>query len=191
MRFESCDSKVAVSIERMRFDSESIFCDSTFLRFDSLFCFSLRNFWRFQARDSGNCAILDSRFCAAKFRGAQIRNEKAAQRESSWPGCLADVRHPCDVWSQKHSPQSLGAQENRVLSRTSMTRGSLRKTLCFGLIFCSLCKSFRNTPSTAGNSMTSSERPSPEPLLKEEASSAVLGGREFWKCSGAFKCLGL
>ena len=28
--------------------------------------------------------------------------------------------------------------------------------------------------------MTSSERPSPEPLLKKEASPAVLGGREFW-----------
>ena len=49
---------------------------------------------------------------------------------------------------------------------------------------------FRNTPST-GNSMTGSERPSPEPLLKKEASPAVLGGREFWKCSGAFKCLEL
>ena len=34
----------------------------------------------------------------------------------------------------------------------------------------------RNTPSTAGNSMTGSERPSPEPLLKKEASPAVLGG---------------
>ena len=34
----------------------------------------------------------------------------------------------------------------------------------------------RNTPSTAGNSMTSSERPAPEPILKKEASPAVLGG---------------
>ena len=49
----------------------------------------------------------------------------------------------------------------------------------------------RNTPSTAGNSMTGSERHSPEPLLKEEASLAVLGGREFWKCSGSLKCLEL
>ena len=39
--------------------------------------------------------------------------------------------------------------------------------------------------------MTSSERPSPEPLLRKEASPAVLGGREFWKCSGGFKCLEL
>ena len=49
----------------------------------------------------------------------------------------------------------------------------------------------RNTPSTAGNSMTGFERPSPEPLLKKEASPAVLGGRKFWKYSGAFKCLEL
>ena len=33
-----------------------------------------------------------------------------------------------------------------------------------------------NTPSTAGNSMTGSGRPSPEPLLKKEAPPAVLGG---------------
>ena len=45
--------------------------------------------------------------------------------------------------------------------------------------------------STAGNSMTGSERPSPEPLLKKEASPAVLGGREFWKRSGSLKCLEL
>ena len=44
----------------------------------------------------------------------------------------------------------------------------------------------RNTPSI-GNSMTGFERP----LLKIEASPAVLGGREFWICSGAFKCLEL
>ena len=37
-----------------------LYCDSTF------FGFSLQSFWRFQARDSGNCAIRDSRFCAAK-----------------------------------------------------------------------------------------------------------------------------
>ena len=49
----------------------------------------------------------------------------------------------------------------------------------------------RNTPSTAGNSMTGSERPSLEPLLKKEASPAVLVGRQFWKRSGAFKCLEL
>ena len=39
--------------------------------------------------------------------------------------------------------------------------------------------------------MTSSERPSPEPILKKEASPAVLGGREFWKRSGSLKCLEL
>ena len=36
----------------------------------------------------------------------------------------------------------------------------------------------RDTLSTAGNSLTGSERPSPEPLLKKEASPAVLGGGE-------------
>ena len=51
--------------------------------------------------------------------------------------------------------------------------------------------SIRNTPSTAGNSMTGSERPSPEPILKKEAPPAVLGGREFWKRSGSLKCLEL
>ena len=35
--------------------------------------------------------------------------------------------------------------------------------------------------------MTSSERPSPEPILKKEASPAVLGGRKFWKRSYALE----
>ena len=47
----------------------------------------------------------------------------------------------------------------------------------------------RNTLSTAGNSMTSSERPSPEPIPEKEAFQAVLRGGEFWKCSGSLKCL--
>ena len=71
---ESCDSNRAIprSLETLTCcdsdgDSESIFRDSTLLRFHSFFCFSLRNFWRFQARDSGNRAIRDSRFCAAKL----------------------------------------------------------------------------------------------------------------------------
>ena len=37
----------------------------------------------------------------------------------------------------------------------------------------------------------SSESPSPESILKKEASPAVLGGREFWKRSGSLKCLEL
>ena len=37
--------------------------------------------------------------------------------------------------------------------------------------------------------MTSSERPSPEPLLKKEPPPAILGGREFWKCSEIDKTL--
>ena len=49
----------------------------------------------------------------------------------------------------------------------------------------------RNTLSTAGNSKTSSERPSPEPILKKEAPPAGLGGRQFWKRSGSLKCLEL
>ena len=44
------------------------FRDSTRLRFESFFCFSLRSFWQFQARDSENRAIRDSRFRAAKGR---------------------------------------------------------------------------------------------------------------------------
>ena len=40
----------------------------------------------------------------------------------------------------------------------------------------SKCDKLRNTPSTAGNSMTGSGRPSPEPLLRKEASPAGLEG---------------
>ena len=48
----------------------------------------------------------------------------------------------------------------------------------------SKCMSFqnvRNTPSTAGNSMTGSERPFPEPLLKKEADF-------LWKVPAALGC---
>ena len=53
------------------------------------------------------------------------------------------------------------------------------------------CQHVINTLIAAGHSMTSSERPSPEPLLKKEASPAVLRGRQLWKCSGSFVCLEL
>ena len=52
-------------------DSESVFFDSTLLRFNSILCFSLRNFWRFLARDSWNRAIHTLRFCAAKWRSEE------------------------------------------------------------------------------------------------------------------------
>ena len=77
MRFESCDSSHALPrpfvaknpLEKL--DSELIFRDSTLLRFVRLICcFSLRNFWGFKARDSGNRAIHDSRFRAAKDENA-------------------------------------------------------------------------------------------------------------------------
>ena len=54
-----------------------------------------------------------------------------------------------------------------------------KKKPCAALLQCRTSLR-RNTPSTAGNSMTSSKRLSPEPFLKKEASPAVLGGREFW-----------
>ena len=67
-------------------DSEPIFLDSTLLRFDSIVCFWLRNFWRFQARESGNCASRDSPFCASKVQGKGLhcrvfrRNPRRLQR---------------------------------------------------------------------------------------------------------------
>ena len=54
-------------------DLESILCDSTLVRFDSLLCFSPQKNWRFQACNSG---IM--RFCAAKVL-AKIRKEKTNQ----------------------------------------------------------------------------------------------------------------
>ena len=64
---ESCDSNRAIprSLEALigcdsDGDSESTFRDSTFAALGLIFCFSLRIFWRFQARDSGNRVIRDS-----------------------------------------------------------------------------------------------------------------------------------
>ena len=64
MRFQGrckhCQDAIRMAILN-RFSTTLHCCDST-----HFCCFSLRNFWRFQARDSGNRAIRDSRFCAAK-----------------------------------------------------------------------------------------------------------------------------
>ena len=91
--------------------------------------------------------------------------------QSSDPSAIC-IRNDCDfaIWASKSS----GNTESWYFSACP-----------FRQLF------VRDTPSTAGNSMTGSERPSPEPLLKKEASPAVLGGREFWKCSGSLKCLEL
>ena len=68
MRFESCDSKVALSIDRMRFrwrfriDFPRFYCDSTHL-FASRCGISGDSR---QGTDSGNRAVRDSRFCAAE-----------------------------------------------------------------------------------------------------------------------------
>ena len=64
--------------------------------------------------------------------------------------------------SKPRKKRHLGAAAHDPNARTSMTPGAQ--------------KGFRNAPSTAGSSMTGSERPSPKPLLKKEASPAVLGG---------------
>ena len=75
------------------------------------------------------------------------------------------------------------AQDHETLFlRLMVRRADVSEMSIFGKIL---------DPSTAGNSMTNSERPSLEPLLKKEASPVVLGGREFWKWPGAFKCLEL
>ena len=81
------------------------------------------------------------------------------------------------LWLRKNGLTSLICKEVRSF------QGSLGKTVFVRTPF------LRNTPSTAGNSITGSERPSSEPFLKKEASPAVLGGRSFWKGSGSLKCL--
>ena len=79
---------------------------------------------------------------------------------------------------------------SRHLSRQPPSLPASLFTVCPSR-FTHLRQIFRNTPSTAGNSMSSSERPSPEPLLTNEAPPAVLGEREFWKCSESLKCFEL
>ena len=61
------------------------------MRFDSFFCFSLRSFWRFQARDSGNRAIRDSRFCAAKQVSLAARRCIKEVNGLMWPFCRPPV----------------------------------------------------------------------------------------------------
>ena len=54
-------------------------------QFNSSLCCLLRKFWRFQARDSGNCAIHDSQFCAVKGLPSCAHT---SVHESAREGCL-------------------------------------------------------------------------------------------------------
>ena len=74
-------------------------------------------------------------------------------------------------------------KEKSEKSKTARKRrsGSMQnpgRAISTDFLFLSFLQWIRNTPSTAGNSMTSSERPSPEPILEKEASPAVRGGGE-------------
>ena len=72
--------------------------------------------------------------------------------------------HPVFGWATCHivAQKKLQKAVAVFIGHTRSSAGTLRK---MGV-----------TPSTAGNFMASSERPSPEPLLKKEVTPAVLGG---------------
>ena len=76
-------------------------------------------------------------------------------------------RHFCVV---NYTGMGLVVKRTGVLSKVQMLN------LVLGVGVFSLLPIFRNTPSTAGNSLTGPERPSPEPILKKEAPPTVLGG---------------
>ena len=62
--------------------------DSTLLRFDSSLGFSLRNFWRFEARDSGTLKTLSSliselMFATKEFQRREFLLQQHATRKSS------------------------------------------------------------------------------------------------------------
>ena len=85
---------------------------------------------------------------------------------------------------QNHEKGELQPQPRLGGGLEAIALQSLKWCLGYGLtrpeilpeVFKAYSQSLRNTPSTAGNSMTSSGRLSPEPLLKKEAPPAVLGG---------------
>ena len=122
--------------------------------------------------------------CPEQERIPLFKNEKSAQRGSFWAGYPADIRGSFARISRPKTSvrvlellgkQALGADIHDPKARTSTAPTDLQKLRSQKLW--AEFSFLRNTPSTAGNSMTGSERPSPEPLLKKEASPAVLGGR--------------
>ena len=109
------------------------------------------------------------------------------------PGCFSAVVH----FRLEHRAICTGLDHQilhdafSVIAVSAMEKGSFEKRHLFRKVGSLEIPEIRNTLSAVGNSMTSSERPSPEPLLKKEAFPAVLRGRELWKCYGGFKCLEL
>ena len=57
----------------------------SFSQNSTLFCFLMRNFWRFRAHDAGNCAIRDSRFCVAKRCTSYCKQECSHCKQRSPP----------------------------------------------------------------------------------------------------------
>ena len=62
-----------------RFSAILICCDST-----HFLLLSLRNFWQFQTYDSGNRAIRNSRFCAAKPGTPKRLQEVSLEKTYCW-----------------------------------------------------------------------------------------------------------
>ena len=115
---EPCDSKVAISIDKMRFGWQFWidFLRFYFIAIQLIFCFSLRNFWRFLARDSGIRAIRDSvplRISHIKPTGVMKLWIKISAI-NSWAGQEPplDAHHP---WMRRdeHSRLALGWPEKQ------------------------------------------------------------------------------
>ena len=108
--------------------------------------------------------------CDTPATHSELRNEPRQ-------GCSYTVerdRGGCSVCPTKVNPRQK-SQEFSFFQLESL--GPLGYHFCMNWLRGFEKPRIRDTPSTAGNSMTGSGRPSPEPLLKKEAPPAVLGGR--------------
>ena len=150
---------------------------------------------RFRVRfENGNASIFNRFFLWAPWRkkGNMPLSEYRSSTVSFFPSTVwAGREHGLDWfrvrfryplrWERVREPHAKQYSDSALIRGESVkVGGSLRKsaswarTVRFGSPQAPLF--LRNTPSTAGNSMTGSGRPSPEPLLKKEAPPAVLGG---------------
>ena len=117
-RFELCDSKVALSIDRVgfrmailnRFSAILLHCDSASLRFGSCLCFSLRNFWRFLLV---KVARLQSELCTKDF---------FLSYEFSYEKCP-------DIFPEIFEPSFCGSEKILQNSRQISHQISLRKII--------------------------------------------------------------
>ena len=117
--------------------------------------------------------------CRANFRTNDCFEPRSSFYEK-WSDIFPEIIEPLFRTKSRQIPAKIPSEKSKQKSPTSFRRSAGRTWVWQNLVALQMPERWFVWGLCAI-----------EPLLEKEASPAVLGGREFWKCSGAFKCLEL